>query len=88
MICRCEETTYSALRRAVTSPAGSGARAVKLGTRAGLGPCQARVCGSTVADLANRLGGEETVVHKRPIAQPIRLGELALSEEEGKPRYD
>lgn len=72
IVCRCEETSYEALRRAAADPSYAGARALKLATRAGLGPCQARVCGPTVAELTSQ---EDT--HHRPIAQPIRLGELA-----------
>jgi len=70
-ICRCEETSYGALCAA----AGSG-RSVRLETRAGLGPCQARICGPTVAELLARRG-IQTTPHNRPIAQPLRLGELA-----------
>jgi NADPH-dependent 2,4-dienoyl-CoA reductase/sulfur reductase-like enzyme len=72
IVCRCEETTYGALKDAI----GSGPHALKLGTRAGLGPCQGRICGPTVAELC---GGSER--HHRPIAQPIRLGELADPKE-------
>ncbi|KFU82252.1 Thioredoxin reductase [Amycolatopsis lurida] len=76
IICRCEETTYGALTRAAEDPARPGSHAVKLGTRAGLGPCQGRVCGPTVSELC---GGTER--HHRPIVQPIRLGELAARTE-------
>ena len=82
VVCRCEETSYGDLCRAMAQPAESGARAVRLGTRAGLGPCQARVCGSSVADIAARQGGEPVSAQARPIAQPIRLGELAGEQEE------
>ncbi|MES9543795.1 (2Fe-2S)-binding protein, partial [Actinomadura sp. NPDC000600] len=76
VVCRCEETTYGALLRAADGEAAGSARAVKLGTRAGLGPCQARVCGPTVAGLLRgRADGGDP--HHRPVAQPIRLGELA-----------
>ncbi len=84
VVCRCEETTYDDLRRAWSQPATSGARAVKLGTRAGLGPCQARVCGATVADLAGWHGAERPFVHNRLVTSHIRLGELASIEGEEK----
>ncbi|GAA2439222.1 FAD/NAD(P)-binding oxidoreductase [Actinomadura vinacea] len=77
VVCRCEETTYGALRDAADDPAGGAPRVVKLGTRAGLGPCQARICGPTVAELLARPANP----HHRPIAQPIRLGELAAPDE-------
>ncbi len=76
VVCRCEETTYGELVRATRDPACPGPHALKLGTRAGLGPCQGRICGPTVAELC---GGTER--HHRPIAQPIRLGELAEPKE-------
>ncbi|OXM60536.1 NAD(P)/FAD-dependent oxidoreductase [Amycolatopsis vastitatis] len=76
IVCRCEETTYGDLKSAATDPAAPGPHALKLGTRAGLGPCQGRMCGPAVADLC---GGAER--HHRPIAQPIRLGELADPKE-------
>lgn len=76
IVCRCEETTYGELTRAAGDPACPGSHALKLGTRAGLGPCQGRMCGPTVSELS---GGTER--HHRPIAQPIRLGELAEPKE-------
>ncbi|WP_346049020.1 NAD(P)/FAD-dependent oxidoreductase [Actinomadura chokoriensis] len=72
IVCRCEETAYGDLRRAAGDPARNSPAAVRLATRAGLGPCQARICGPAVAEL---LGGPAP--HHRPIAQPIRLGDLA-----------
>ncbi|HZE31103.1 MAG TPA: (2Fe-2S)-binding protein, partial [Actinoallomurus sp.] len=75
VVCRCEETRYESLGRA--SAENPAARAVKLATRAGLGPCQARICGPTVAELSP----ESPNPHHRPIAQPIRLGELAAPSE-------
>ncbi|SFW86065.1 NAD(P)/FAD-dependent oxidoreductase [Amycolatopsis australiensis] len=76
IVCRCEETPYGELARAAADPLTAGPHALKLGTRAGLGPCQGRMCGPTVAELC---GVAER--HHRPIAQPIRLGELAEPEE-------
>ncbi|MFG1646676.1 FAD-dependent oxidoreductase [Amycolatopsis sp. NPDC049252] len=76
IVCRCEETTVAELREAAGDPVQAGPHALKLRTRAGLGPCQGRMCGPAVAELC---GG--TASHHRPIAQPIRLGELAELEE-------
>ncbi|MGW0994252.1 FAD-dependent oxidoreductase [Streptomyces sp. NPDC002520] len=100
VICRCEEADYVSLCRAATTRESASARVAKLETRAGLGPCQARVCGPTVAELNARLssGPAERPVeglpapapHRRPIAQPIRLGELAAAPEplpEGPPPH-
>ncbi|KZB88657.1 NAD(P)/FAD-dependent oxidoreductase [Amycolatopsis regifaucium] len=76
IVCRCEETTYGELSRATRESACPGPHALKLGTRAGLGPCQGRMCGPAVAELC---GAAER--HHRPIAQPVRLGELAARTE-------
>jgi hypothetical protein len=86
VVCRCEETDWAALRRAVTDPASGDPRVTKLATRAGLGPCQARVCGPTVAALTARLLGTPAPEgapspYHRPVAQPIRLGDLARTPE-------
>ncbi|MFI6080021.1 FAD-dependent oxidoreductase [Streptomyces sp. NPDC051217] len=80
VICRCEETTYAAVCRSAADPTGTGPQVAKLATRAGLGPCQARVCGPTVAELR---GGTDAGAgpHHRPVAEPIRLGELARPPE-------
>ncbi|WP_445527935.1 FAD-dependent oxidoreductase [Streptomyces cyslabdanicus] len=89
VVCRCEEADYASLCRAAADRASAAARVAKLETRAGLGPCQARICGPTVAELNVRLSGEPAdrpveglpapAPHRRPIAQPIRLGELAAA---------
>lgn len=79
VVCRCEETTYGELTRAAEDAVRPGPHALKLGTRAGLGPCQGRICGPAVSELC---GGTER--HHRPIVQPIRLGELA-ARTEGEP---
>ena len=72
IVCRCEETTYATLLAATADPSMMDDRALRLATRAGLGPCQGRMCGPTIAELTS-----SPPTHRRPIAQPIRLGELA-----------
>lgn len=100
VICRCEETTYAQVCRSATDPTCTEPQVAKLATRAGLGPCQARICGPTVAELRHRgdAGGTAAVdgtstapsgadrpwpvgPHDRPVAEPIRLGELARPPE-------
>ncbi|MFE9383111.1 FAD-dependent oxidoreductase [Streptomyces sp. NPDC007025] len=93
IVCRCEETDYGTLCAAFDDAAQAAPRVAKLSTRAGLGPCQARVCGPTVAELRARLGDAgstgrgtdaerpEHAPHRRPLAQPLRLGELAAASE-------
>ncbi|MCX4831485.1 NAD(P)/FAD-dependent oxidoreductase [Streptomyces sp. NBC_00006] len=92
VVCRCEETDYATVCRAATDESTSAPRAAKLATRAGLGPCQARMCGPTVAEISARLrapGDDDHTIaglppaseHRRPIARPVRLGDLAATPE-------
>ncbi|WP_405850501.1 FAD-dependent oxidoreductase [Streptomyces niveus] len=82
VICRCEETTYAQVCRSATDPTRSEPQVAKLATRAGLGPCQARICGPTVAELRRGTdNGSGPGPHHRPVAEPIRLGELARPPE-------
>lgn len=69
MICRCEDVALGAL-------AGfTDARAAKLATRCGMGPCQGRICGTALAELGRfpRSGA-------RPPLFPARLDTLAHGE--------
>lgn len=87
VVCRCEEVTAGRLRSvaqatasAADTPAGS--RSLRLTTRAGLGPCQGRICGHAVDAVlgcgASPSGTRPRVSHqRRPLAVPVRLGELA-----------
>ncbi|MBB2915221.1 thioredoxin reductase [Streptosporangium becharense] len=74
LVCRCEEVPLSAVREAQAMGA-TDARSVKLLARPGMGWCQGRMCGYAVACLT----GETPGAPRRPIAQPIRLGDLATS---------
>ena len=82
VVCRCEEVPYARLAAAVDLGA-TDPRAVKLLSRAGMGWCQGRVCGHAAAVLTARamgrdLGAADLIgLARRPIAQPIRLGDLA-----------
>lgn len=80
VICRCEETTYAAVCRSAADPTRTEPAVAKLATRAGLGPCQARICGPTVAEL-RRTADAGAGPHHRPVAEPITLGELARPPE-------
>jgi NADPH-dependent 2,4-dienoyl-CoA reductase/sulfur reductase-like enzyme len=77
VVCRCEGVTLGQVRAAVDQRGAVGARTVKLASRVGLGHCQGRTCLSTVASLTGvEFDG------RRPIAAPIRLGELADDNQE------
>ncbi|WP_405062568.1 FAD-dependent oxidoreductase [Kribbella sp. NBC_01505] len=75
LVCRCEEVCRGEVEGAV-GERGVAGRALRLSARAGLGLCQGRVCSRNVAEL---LGGSTSM--KRPIAVPVRLGDLAEAEE-------
>lgn len=80
LICRCEEVTFGALSRIREMTGSTGLRSLKLTTRAGLGHCQGRICGRTVEDLLRSSGPgltHDASTDRRPLASPIRLGELA-----------
>lgn len=82
-VCRCEEVTVGDVRAAAKAGA-IGANQVKVLTRAGMGPCQGRQCGFSVARLmANETGrpiGEIELPRSRFPLRPISLGALAASE--------
>ena len=71
IVCRCEDALVGAARLC------GGAREAKLAFRAGMGPCQGRVCGPALEFL---FGWDSDTV--RPPAQPATLAELALASEE------
>jgi NADPH-dependent 2,4-dienoyl-CoA reductase/sulfur reductase-like enzyme len=81
LICRCEEVPYARVKEALALGA-SDARSLKLLARPGMGWCQGRVCGHAVASLAGEVPGPP----RRPIAQPVRLGDLAGDPEGEDPR--
>ncbi len=81
VVCRCEEVTAAQLRRSARATGSASLRSQKLSTRAGLGICQARVCGRSVEEIIRTEVGldalDEAIVDRRPIQTPVRLGELA-----------
>ena len=65
IVCRCEDVRLGELDRAWTF------RQAKLYTRVGMGPCQARICGTALECL---LGWPRDA--PRPPLQPVRVGTL------------
>jgi NADPH-dependent 2,4-dienoyl-CoA reductase/sulfur reductase-like enzyme len=53
LLCRCEEITVAEVRRAIDESATT-VSAVRMLTRAGMGRCQGRMCGPSVAELLAR----------------------------------
>ncbi len=82
LICRCEEVDFGAMRAAAIATESESLRSLKLSTRAGLGICQGRMCGRTTEQLLCTLSPhgaltDKTSTDRRPIASPLRIGELA-----------
>ena len=80
IVCRCEEVTARAIRQGMSEGA-TGHRQIKTSLRAGMGPCQGRMCDATVrgilsAGKASRMGDIAPPRARAPIT-PITLGELA-----------
>ncbi len=80
ILCRCEEVTLGEVEGAAMECGGS-IRTIKQLTRAGMGPCQGRICGSLVAQVATRISGNSIAEiapdTPRPPIKPIPLGALA-----------
>ena len=80
VVCRCEEITAGQVREAVRLGA-SGPNQVKSFLRAGMGPCQGRMCGLAVTEIiAAERGVSPSVVDYyriRPPLKPLPLSELA-----------
>ncbi|MBD0741193.1 NAD(P)/FAD-dependent oxidoreductase [Streptomyces sp. CBMA152] len=76
-VCRCEEVSAGRVREAVRDLGARDARTVKLLTRAGMGWCQGRMCGTAVACLAARGEAPEPPAERRPFATPVPLSTLA-----------
>lgn len=93
LVCRCEEVTAADVTAAVEGLGARDERSVKLLTRTGMGWCQGRMCGFAVGRLAANGGaGNPRSVAERPLATPVRLGELAAgpssSPAEPAPAHD
>lgn len=82
VICRCEEVTLGEIRTTAKRTESESLRSLKLSTRAGLGICQGRMCGRSVEQILCGLAPDgalrdDASSDHRPIASPLRLGELA-----------
>jgi NADPH-dependent 2,4-dienoyl-CoA reductase/sulfur reductase-like enzyme len=80
VVCRCEEITAGQVRQAARLGA-TGPNQAKAYLRAGMGPCQGRMCGTTVAALIAETRGlsmeEAGALRPRAPYKPITVGELA-----------
>lgn len=84
VVCRCEEVTAGQLREKAKI-GRPGPNQLKAFTRVGMGPCQGRQCGYTVAHIAAATQGRAIddvgYFRIRPPLKPITLGELASLDE-------
>lgn len=80
LVCRCEEITAGQVRQAARMGA-TGPNQAKAYLRTGMGPCQGRMCGTTVAALIAETRGipieEAGALRPRAPYKPITVGELA-----------
>lgn len=83
MVCRCEEVTAGALRDVVRQGC-LGPNQAKAFLRAGMGPCQGRLCGPAVSEIIAEARGVSPVevgyYRIRPPLKPIAVGELLATD--------
>jgi NADPH-dependent 2,4-dienoyl-CoA reductase/sulfur reductase-like enzyme len=86
IVCRCEELNAGQIR-AAAKIGQPGPNQIKAFTRAGMGPCQGRQCGYTVAHIlaaAHQKPVQAIGFYRiRPPLKPLTLGELAGLDIEG-----
>jgi NADPH-dependent 2,4-dienoyl-CoA reductase/sulfur reductase-like enzyme len=80
LVCRCEEVSAGRMREVIALGC-EGPNQLKSFTRCGMGPCQGRMCGLSVAHVLSsqlhRSMGEVGYYRLRQPVKPITLGELA-----------
>ena len=83
LVCRCEELTAGQIREAIAQGARHPAQ-IKGQTRAGMGPCQARMCGATIAEMVAACCDLDIkqvgTLRVRPPLQPLSIEQLANME--------
>jgi NADPH-dependent 2,4-dienoyl-CoA reductase/sulfur reductase-like enzyme len=88
IVCRCEEVSAGQIREHVRIGC-LGPNQAKAYSRAGMGPCQGRVCGLTVSEIiAGARGvspGEVGYYRIRTPIKPVTIGELAALADEDTP---
>ncbi len=79
-ICRCEDVKVSDISAAISDGAAD-AFGVKMWTRAGMGPCQGRICGTALSEmLARRLGQPVSDTGYNRPHMPLRPVPLAVAD--------
>ena len=80
LVCRCEEVNAGEIRAAQEGGAGSPG-AIKKATRAGMGRCQGRMCGATVARLSGVSAEADWAAPRAPL-KPVPALALAMQRPE------
>ncbi len=87
IVCRCEDVTVGDIINA-TALGCPGPNQLKAFTRAGMGPCQGRMCGLTISELMarqNRSSPDDVGYYNiRPPIKPVTLDQLAQLTDFGK----
>ncbi len=76
IVCRCEEISAAEIRQSLIDGT-NGPRQLKTATRAGMGPCQGRMCDLTVRGILKSCGTNPSMPRARSPIKPVKLGELA-----------
>lgn len=91
ILCRCEAVTAGQIRQAARDGA-PGPNQVKFMLRAGMGPCQGRVCGLAVSEVIADSRGQDIrqtgYFRIRPPLKPISLGMIAADPDDGRAETD
>ena len=79
IVCRCEEVSAGEIRQ-IARQGGQGPNQLKAFSRCGMGPCQGRQCGPTVAALIADTQGKQIdqvgYYRIRPPLKPVTLGQV------------
>lgn len=82
VICRCEEVTLKEIKRAMADETKQ-VKDLKRKTRAGMGPCEGRMCGPSLIEIMRNQPNASPegpgYLNPRPPVKPIALGVLAAS---------
>jgi thioredoxin reductase/bacterioferritin-associated ferredoxin len=85
LVCRCEEISAGQIKQALRLGA-LGPNQLKAQTRAGMGPCQGRMCGLIISEMIARHHGLSVAQvgwqRVRPPAKPLTIQQLASLEAE------
>lgn len=79
VVCRCEDVHLDAVSECIQNGATT-AFEVKMATRAGMGPCQGRVCRlavEAILDIEDGVTDESSEMSVRYPVRPVRMSDLA-----------